>query len=591
MTKTKKPQEIKSILSPLIVCSTPVVWVYTTEEYRMAQSEQETLLRKNIATQVFRWDVTGKLTEAMVADKAGNVTGGRETMFDHPRKVIEWFARVAPKDYVEPANNQDLAQSYAPAGSVLMMMDVAAMLQHPHGSKWSNPLLCRVVKNLIPVLSDKDSRKMLVIISHTMDIPQELEHTAVLAIHPLPTAQDLERQVRVACCNYFWADSSDSSQELKIEQDELDVVVGQLTGMRQLEADNVIARSVYVNNSARRADPTVKREFDLATIRTERVKSVRKNSTLEVITPTGGMEMVGGHDEIKRHVIRARKKFSREAIGEGLSSPKGILLCGFSGTGKTLIAKCIAHEWGATGLRGDVGACKNSLVGASESAFRKMLKDAEDQAGDKSPVVLQLDEAGKMFGGGLRNGGAMDSGVSSGLSAAYLTWRQECRKPVYVVMTANEDAQNFPMEWLRPGRLDRVFFVDLPNKEDRKEIFRIHMRQRNWAIEDIDLEALCSASDTFTPSEIEQAVELGIDIKWDEDGPRETAQVKTIHLIRGCGEIKPMSRSNKDEMDKLRQWAVDRGYVDAQIPVAPQVKMPKAAIRRIGSAMMEDDSD
>lgn len=585
MSAPKSQPRSKSILMPALVSSTPIVWAQTNEEYRMVDYERDFLIRAKSASQVFLYDATGVTREASIAGKDGVPTGGRECHFDHPKKAIEWFSKAIPDDYKKPAKLPVLgcAEDYAPPGSIFVMFDLAAQLQHAPGSRHSSPVLTRVLKNATVRLTD--ANKMIVIVSHTMDIPQELEHTAVLVEHPLPDAVDLGRLVQTAC-HYFRDETNDPTMTLVMNQDQVDIVVGHITGMTLLEADNVLAQAVYANKIKRVENPDHPIEFDIPTICRERVKAVRKNSALEVITPIGGLDQVGGHGELKSYIKRARRRFTREARGEGLSSPKGILLCGISGGGKTLLTSCIAGEWGAKILRGDVGACKAGLVGASESNFRKLLKDAEDQAGNNAPVVLQLDEAGKMFGGGLKGAQSLDSGVTTGLSAIFLTWRQECKKDVYVIMTANEDAQNFPMEWLRPGRIDKVFFIDLPTQPDREEVFHIHLKRRNWPTDGLDIPALAKASDGFTPAEIEQAVEAGIDIKLEEKGPR-PAPLEQDHLLRAIQGIRPMSTTNKDEVDAFREWAVERGYSSGrpETAAAPAAAKPKRAERRVASAL------
>jgi len=188
-----------------------------------------------------------------------------------------------------------------------------------------------------------------------------------------------------------------------------------------------------------------------------------------------------------------------------------------------------------------------------------MLRDAEAVANEYNPVVLQLDEAGKMFGSGMNGTSGHDSGVSGGLSAIYLTWRQNCTKPVYVIMTCNEDMQNFPMAWLRSGRLDKIFFVDLPGFDARKEIFTIHLNLRNWSEKDIDTDKLAELTEGFSPAEIEQVVEEAILIKMDEDGPRPKL-LKTSHLVSGLEKITPMAFSNSEDIESFRTWAQKRGY-------------------------------
>jgi hypothetical protein len=579
-TSIKELKE-NSITLPLIKACTPLIWVQTQEETMMFADERRALLSSRIINSVYIHDSLNTLDEYPSGRKASgqNLNAAR---------AINWFVRnknestesgqqprVATNGVQTPP--ADLMEDYAPDGSVLFLFDASAGLQvgGGPGGKHSNPPFTRLLKK-----SWRDlvrSRKSIIVVSHTADIPPELEHSMVLAEHKLPSVQQLCNLVQ-SSCGLWKSHADDEDGALKIEPAEMRRIAGMLSGLTLAEGDNVLARAANVNMEKRRIDDAVEKGFDSETIRADRIRNIGKNPTLEIVTPKGGLDIIGGLPELKAYFRQRRKVFEPDWRNEGLSAPKGVLLGGISGTGKTLLSACIGQEWGATVLRGDVSACKGGLVGQSENNFRKMLKDAEAVANEYNPVVLQLDEAGKMFGSGMNGTSGHDSGVSGGLSAIYLTWRQNCTKPVYVIMTCNEDMQNFPMAWLRSGRLDKIFFVDLPGFYARKEIFTIHLNLRNWKEKDIDLEKLAELTEGFSPAEIEQVVEEAILIKMDEEGPRPKL-VKTSHLVSGLEKITPMSFSNSDDIEAFRNWANKRGYPGVRGDYRSQTNKKKVEVK------------
>lgn len=566
-------KKISSVTSPFIEVSTPIIWAYTIEENRFFELERNFLIKSKLRTSVFLHDATGELEE---------FDGRRVAEKVDPIKAIKWFIKAPPLDEkgnpILPVGDEEargLLEDFAPFRSTLFLFDISAALQLGNGSKHSNPPLTRTLKKSWGELINQ--RKNIVIVSHTRDVPPELEHCTVLAEHELPTSQQLESLVK-SNGQLFMQNEKDLEGILKLPERELIQVTSQLQGMTWREADNVLARAAKANNQKRASDPSVAKAFDVEVIREERVRSIRKNSALEIITPKGGLDLIAGQTHLKEYFRRRRQVFEPEWRGDGLSNPKGVLLCGPTGTGKTFLSACLAHEWSATILRGDVSACKGSLVGQTEGAFRRMLKDVENQAGDNTPVVFQLDEAGKMFGSGANGTSTTDSGVSGGISATYLTWRQNCTKPIYVVMTCNEDFINFPAAWLRAGRLDKVFFVDVPNAEGRKEAFNIHLKMRNWSSQDIDLDVLAKKSDGYTPAEIEQTVEEAILIKLQKVGPRPNP-LTTEHLLEGIECINPMIKTSADDAAALRALATKRGYPGVHGDYSPAPKKKASAPR------------
>jgi SpoVK/Ycf46/Vps4 family AAA+-type ATPase len=248
-------------------------------------------------------------------------------------------------------------------------------------------------------------------------------------------------------------------------------------------------------------------------------------------------------DLLKEWLRKRRAALSQEARAFGLPAPKGVLLLGVQGTGKSLSAKAIANLWNLPMLRLDVGRIFGSLVGASEANMRAAIRTAEAVA----PCILWIDELEKGFAG-VQGSGVSDSGTTARVFATFLTWMQDKRAPVFVVATAN-DVSQLPPELLRKGRFDEVFFLDLPTFEERKEIFAVHLRKRGRIPSDYDLDALARKSQGYVGAEIEQAI---IDAMYL--GFSEGREFTTDDILQSLKRQVPLSVAQREVIESLRQW-------------------------------------
>jgi SpoVK/Ycf46/Vps4 family AAA+-type ATPase len=260
------------------------------------------------------------------------------------------------------------------------------------------------------------------------------------------------------------------------------------------------------------------------------------------------MANVGGLSALKRWLDERSGAFSARAREFGLPEPKGLLLLGVQGCGKSLTAKAIAGLWRHPLLRLDVGAVMNAYVGSSEENMRKAIHVAESL----SPCILWLDEIEKAFSGTGGGGGDADGGTTARVFATFLTWMQEKTRPVFVIATANSIDQ-LPPEMLRKGRFDEIFFVDLPSKEEREEIFRIHLARRGRNPQAFDITALAAASEGTSGAEIEAAV---VEALW-KAFPEER-DVRQEDLLSSLKETVPLSRTMAESIEALRGWARHR---------------------------------
>jgi SpoVK/Ycf46/Vps4 family AAA+-type ATPase len=276
---------------------------------------------------------------------------------------------------------------------------------------------------------------------------------------------------------------------------------------------------------------------------------IRKSGLLEWISSDIDMESIGGLENLKQWLSKRKDAFSQDAIDYGLpSNPKGLMLVGIQGAGKSLFAKGISSFWNFPLIRLDMGKVFSGIVGSSEQNMRQVFKVIESVA----PCILWCDEIDKGMSGG-RSSGHTDGGTTSRVLGSWLTWMQEKTAPVFVVATAN-DVSNLPPELLRKGRFDEIFFVDLPNESEREKIFVIHLNQRNRDYMKFDIHSLVKESQNFTGAEIESSIEAAM-YEAFSDNKRD---INTKDILLSLKNSVPIAIIMKEEIDALRKWASER---------------------------------
>src|SRR5258706_3018357 len=356
---------------------------------------------------------------------------------------------------------------------------------HPFLTK-NNFAVIRKLKDI--ALHLKNSYKTVILISPTLEIPMELDKEITLLNFPLPAREDLG-----VLLDGIIKDVKDV-QEVKIELDDAGrerLLQGAL-GLTLSEAENVFAK-IIVKDGRLSGD-------DVHEVFAEKQQIIRKSGLLEYYATSQTISDVGGMAVLKDWLLKRAVAFTEEARDFGLPAPKGVLLLGVQGCGKSLCAKAVSSLWQLPLLRFDMGRMFNSLVGSSEENVRKAIAVAESVA----PAILWVDEIDKAFAG-VHGSGGSDGGTTARVFGTFLTWLSEKTAPVFVVATANDISQ-LPPELLRKGRLDEIFFVDLPSEAARAEVFRIHLTKRGRQHEQFDLPALVQASHDFSGAEIEEAI-------------------------------------------------------------------------------------
>lgn len=381
----------------------------------------------------------------------------------------------------------------------------------------------------------RDTYKTLVLVAPMIRLAPELEKDITLLEFDLPQVQDFNRLLE-----RIFDDLKDKTKvRINLDAEARERLVHAASGLTLKEAENVFAKTI-VNDGKIDAD-------DIGVVFSEKQQIIKKSGLLEYYESQEHFAQVAGLDNLKQWLAKRSLAFSERAQEFGLPSPRGVLLLGVQGCGKSLCAKAAASLWKLPLLRLDIGRMFGSLVGSSEENMRRAIQTAESVA----PTVLWVDEIDKAFAGTQGSGGS-DGGTASRVFGTFLTWLSEKSKPVFVIATANDISQ-LPPELLRKGRLDEIFFVDLPNELERKEILAIHLRKRGRDSERFQLDELARHSDGFSGAEIEEAIISGL---FDAFG--KGSELTTEILRAGLMETVPLSKTMSEELSRLRAWAQGR---------------------------------
>jgi ATPase family protein associated with various cellular activities (AAA)/AAA+ lid domain-containing protein len=324
-------------------------------------------------------------------------------------------------------------------------------------------------------------------------------------------------------------------------------LVEAVTGLTFSEAERMILKSA-LGDGVLDAD-------DARAVRDAKAELLAEDGVLELVSTTESLDRVGGLDGLKAWLAERGRGFEPSARDFGLESPRGVLLTGVPGCGKSLVAKTLARTWGMPLVLFDPGRMYGSYVGESEARLRSALSTVEAMA----PVVLWIDELEK----GLSTDAAGDSGVSRRVLGTFLRWMQDRPEGVFLVATCN-DVRSMPAELLRRGRFDDVFFVDLPGPREREQILRLHLSRRKRDSSAVDVAAVAAATEGFSGAELESLV-VGAMYATFADG----ADLTTVRLLDEAAEAAPLSRSRAEDVAALRAWARGRAIPASAASAAP----------------------
>jgi len=395
-------------------------------------------------------------------------------------------------------------------------------------------LIVRLVRDLAPHLAA--TRKTMLWVSPVLKIPPELEKDVTVLDMPLPS----EAEYREILDSFIRRYGDSTKVVFNLDDDGKDLIVKACQGLTKCEAENALAKAIVGRG---RLDVE-----DVRTILEEKEQIIRKSGILEFWGSVESFGDVGGLANLKAWLRQRNQGFSQKARDFGLPYPRGVLLLGVPGCGKSLCAKAVAAEWKKPLLKFDLGRVFGSLVGESEERMRKALGVAEGVA----PAILWIDELEKGLSGA--GGSAGDGGVAARIFGNLLTWMEEKKKPVFVVATAN-DISKLPPELLRKGRLDALFFVDLPTPTERAEILMIHLARRGRDPNEFDLAALVRATEEFNGAELEEVVVSALYEAFSDKKEGQDPRLASTHLLRAAAGIVPLARTRRLQIEDLRAWA------------------------------------
>jgi hypothetical protein len=376
------------------------------------------------------------------------------------------------------------------------------------------------------------TRSTIVLSGENVSLPGELEREAVPLRLPLPGRDELKD----AAHRMLHALRSQHAFEVTLGADGMDRLLQALSGLTINQARQALSWAVL-------ADGMLSAE-DIPRLIRRKGETLQDSGLLEFYPPEDNAFDLGGFAGLKAWLERARMGFTPDARALGLTAPRGVMIVGVQGCGKSLAAKVIARAWQQPLLKLDAARLYDKFIGESEKNLRKVLDVAEALA----PCVLWIDEIEK----GFATGGDADGGLSKRLLGTFLTWLQERKADVFVAATAN-DLAALPPEFLRKGRFDEIFFVDLPGEDDRVDIFRIHLGLRRQQADRFDLAALARATDGFSGAEIEQAVVAGLYRALHEKRALDTAA-----LLLEIAQTSPLSVVRADDIARIRESARGR---------------------------------
>jgi len=395
----------------------------------------------------------------------------------------------------------------------------------------SDPVVVRAVRDLAHAL--KSTYTTVILLSPTLMIPPEIEKEISVLDVPLPTYRDLLELLK----EIVEVVRRNNRAKVELTRDDADELIRAALGLTLSEAESAFAKAIATDGRLSRNDVSLVLE--------EKRQVIRKSGLLEYFASDEKLASVGGLASLKAWLSRRGAAFSEAARRFGLPEPKGLLLLGVQGCGKSLTAKAIAAQWRLPLLRLDMGRIFSGLVGSSEENLRKAIRVSESVA----PVVLWVDEIEKGLSGS-QGSGMSDGGVSARVFGTLLTWLQEKTAPVFVVATANR-IEGLPPELLRKGRFDEIFFIDLPAESERREIFQIHLSRRGR--DPARFDALAQRAEGFSGAELEAAVISGL---YEAFG--EGTELAQGHLEQAVKDSLPLSVTMREDIARLRDWARTR---------------------------------
>lgn len=556
-------------LKVLINSSTPIVVMETSEETLAVNMVRAACAELNMAT--FEWSIADGLVRsgsnvpsdppkaaAARADRAGSLV---PSTFAQVRSVLSPSAGEAERlmrsimsgastDVAPSAtagataiyNTRDPAQALANMASTTIEAVFILKDFHRH---MDDPVVVRRLRDVGQKFAT--NRRTVIITAPEITVPPELSKLVEYLDLPLPDRDSLRAIVH----DTYTRLSRTYTLKLQLDAAGVDAIAANLRGLTEQEAERAMSQALVTRYAL--CPETITDVLEA------KKQLLRHSGMLEFVDAVDNMSSVGGLENLKRWLGQRRGAWEDAAREFGLEPPRGMIVLGVQGCGKSLCARAVAGEWKLPLVKFDTSAVYDKYIGETEKRIRKVFQVAEGLA----PCVLWIDELEKVFAGSAPDSASADAGVSSRLLGSFLSWMQDKKAPVFVAATSN-NVNVLPPELIRKGRFDELFFVDLPNQAERKQIFAIALAKRKRNTAQFDLEQVAAAAKGYSGAEIDAAVQGALYAAYSEKEP-----LRTQLLIEALSQTVPLSTTRAEEIAALREWARTRAVPATARQVAP----------------------
>ncbi len=536
-------------LKVLINSSTPIVVMETVEEKRAVMLVRAACAELNLP--VFEWSIADGLTRmggtpvnsspptSRAEPKPRNAAGGSES-----ERLLAYVTSSVSHSEAASAGNPGIVNTKEPAQVLAhletMTIEGVFILKDFH----------RHVEEAVVVRRLRDvaqrfctQRQTIVITAPSISLPQELTSLVEYLELPLPDIQRLRAVVEVVYSRLT------KTHTLKSQLDSIGIqaVAENLRGLTEEEAERAVSQAILKHYAL---CPEV-----VTDILEAKKNLLRRSGMLEFIESSDNMANIGGLDNLKHWLQQRRGAWEESARSFGLEPPRGVIILGVQGCGKSMCARAIAGEWKLPLVRFDASMVFDKFIGETEKHIKKLFQVAEELA----PAVLWIDELEKVFAGSGTDSSSSDAGVSSRLLGSFLSWMQDRRAPVFVAATSN-NVTALPPELIRKGRFDELFFVDLPNSVERKAIFTLQLARHKLNPASFNLDQLAVAAKSYSGAEIDAAVQTSMYEAFSSKKP-----VTTEGVLEALRSTIPLSATRAEEIQSLRAWSRQRA-VPASLP-------------------------
>ena len=521
-------------LKVLIDSSTPIVVMETVEETRAVRMVRVACAALNLAA--FEWTIASGLA------RSGG--GSVESSIERGAFVAGGYRAGEVNDLAE--NAKALYDSREPAKMLANLegisIEAAFILKDLH-RHMDDPVVVRRLRDVGQKFAT--NRRTVVLTAPKISIPPELASLVEFLELPLPDRQRLRQMIDEVLVRI----SKTHTLQRRLEPSGLDAMAENLRGLTEEEAERAISQALVTRYALCPETVTDVLEAKKALL--------KRSEMLDFVEASDTLSSVGGLDNLKRFLAQRRGSWEDAARAFGLDPPRGVIILGVQGCGKSMCARAIAGEWKLPLVKFDTAAVYDKYIGETEKRIQKVFQVAEGLA----PCVLWIDELEKVFAGSGPDSASADAGVSSRLLASFLSWMQDRKAPVFVAATCN-NVNALPPELIRKGRFDELFFVDLPSQSERQQVFAIQLTKRKRNPAEFALDQVATAAVGFSGAEIESVVQTALYAAYSQK-----QQLATQHLLEAIRSTVPLSTTRAEEIDALREWAEKRA-VPASLPEA-----------------------